>query len=880
MSFWLAGILWSVELEASVLCSNVLKIFSQQKQAQIDSLDSQRAQLGEIFSAFAQGLDPDLANREQRIAFQTYLKWLFGRSDINISQPDGKDPIELVAEAQKDFQKLKKPHFFSIVLKTKDSTASNESPEKMAFLKSHLSRLKQIQTKFLKIEANRGFWKTMLDAQSLGDEAFMSLLDAVIYPLNREALEHLDEIDQNVVAQLFKSLKAYRNQMMDAGKEIKKISRALADLIHVSSFLGGGLGHALGEANESMVLEALDRSLMKRDRMSQELGYSEGFQQALSRLGVLVPSGLDSNASLENLARQLRLSRDEPSHSRLVGAPRHLRRLSMTESAFRSCVGGDCSTRESLSEAFDPNYVYFTITDERNKSSGLFTVVLGEASFRGKMMPVAFLDKIQNVSSSDLELALDALRESLAMNGVRLISATELGDHNGLSNDESMKFFLNAKNWLGEERIQGFQPHPHKFSFKHVHTRARKNLDWRFVLPFSESREFRVLETSDAKEIFYTDFRFDRLLEPFYELKNSSGLADQMRYLPSMEVLKKAGLKVDPDFQKTLQEWLRSAEADFKLKKQVMIFYLQTQRESFFSELALLDQEQQLDLIQNLMDTPRYNDLLFQKPKDWVNLLYRFKDREPLVEQILKEVDSIAADRYRDWLQRGVSEQEFLSLLRFHREDIHQWQVEDLETVERMWGLEPIFDRLVSVESEEAQIHKIWRLGNNDVFDWISNKFSQDQFFELLKLPRRDGKKTIHILAESPDASLLGHWMNQNTKNLWFDLILEPEENEIGRKTIHWLGQKNQEGVLGILFDRLNRDELMKVLSAFDSKGDRMLHLAAMMGHQSLFHVLRERLAQEDLKDLSQLRNAENKNVVETAKRYMRYHLAQWLQDL
>ena len=56
-----------------------------------------------------------------------------------------------------------------------------------------------------------------------------------------------------------------------------------------------------------------------------------------------------------------------------------VRALSLQESPFRGCLGGDCSTEEYFNLGLDPNFISFTLTNEEFQSSGHITVVLGKA---------------------------------------------------------------------------------------------------------------------------------------------------------------------------------------------------------------------------------------------------------------------------------------------------------------------------------------------------------------------------------------------------------------------------------------------------------------------------------------------------------------------
>ena len=139
-----------------------------------------------------------------------------------------------------------------------------------------------------------------------------------------------------------------------------------------------------------------------------------------------------------------------------------VRPLSFIEAPLRGCLGNDCSTNTYMEIAFHPNYYYFTLTDQAGISNGHITIVLGSARYRHveKVVRVAFIDKVQNLSSEDLPLMIEAIRQSVLEHGYILALPDQLGDHIGISTSKVIRSFIKDHiPLLKQQALTDFYPH-------------------------------------------------------------------------------------------------------------------------------------------------------------------------------------------------------------------------------------------------------------------------------------------------------------------------------------------------------------------------------------------------------------------------------------
>ena len=103
-----------------------------------------------------------------------------------------------------------------------------------------------------------------------------------------------------------------------------------------------------------------------------------------------------------------------------------------------------------------------------------------------------------------------------------------------------------------------------------------------------------------------------------------------------MRVLEKAGVKVDPQFAEILSRWLKDSNADFRLRKHVLLLEWRSNEKLLFKLLQNFDGQERTTIVQNLLDTPRYKKLI--KREDLLRIITTARENKKLSETLLKEI--------------------------------------------------------------------------------------------------------------------------------------------------------------------------------------------------------------------------------------------------
>jgi formylglycine-generating enzyme required for sulfatase activity len=386
-------------------------------------------------------------------------------------------------------------------------------------------------------------------------------------------------------------------------------------------------------------IQAFRKVLDERDRFAMELGYPDHFKQVLERNRIGLPTGVDSEKGLSQRVREL----ESEIVLKAQSAPgpkqvKTLRHLSLNESPFRSCLGGsDCSSNTYLTRALDPNYHYFTLTDEAGLSSGHVTVVLGENSAKAEVARVAFIDKVQNVDSIELPEMIEAVRQSVEEKGYTLALPTKLGDHNGISNEAVTRQFIADQIKTDRSKlITGFSPHAHNYRFPNEFSRAEMRLEMRPVMPLKMAKEVAIKPGKLVQPWKSAEFDLKKLAESTVELKNGS-TRDRIRYISSMKTLERAGLKSDPEFQSTLESWIKDEQLPFSLRKQVLITEWMDQHKKLPDLMTEFKGQERINLMQNLLDTPRFRNNVLSRKGDLPELIFHVRENQKLRTQLIRE---------------------------------------------------------------------------------------------------------------------------------------------------------------------------------------------------------------------------------------------------
>ena len=424
--------------------------------------------------------------------------------------------------------------------------------------------------------------------------------------------------------------------MLDRGEGVQEIAQGIVDLIHSIGFHDSSLLKQLKSSDGMERLVALRQALSERDSFAMELGFEGHFAQVLKDFETTHPTGLSGENKLAQLLESFEAGVMQNAQVLGEGQEITIRHLSLAESPFRSCLGGsDCASRTYLTQALDPNYHYFTLTDSQGFSSGQMTIVLGAAKASGKKIKVAFVDKVQNVDNTDIAPMLEGIRSSMEEQGYHLALPKDLGDHDGISNEQITRAFI-AKSIaaIDEAKLTDFTPHPHSYQLDSQYSRAQSKLTLHKIMPL-EPQGIAITPASITAPWRNSDINLQQLAQNSIALKKGS-TKDKIRYIEFMKILEKAGVEVDPQFAKTLSQWLNDSNADFRLRKHVLLFEWRSNEKPLFKLLQNFDGQERATIVQNLLDTPRYKKLINRE--ELLRIIIAIREHKKLSETLLKEI--------------------------------------------------------------------------------------------------------------------------------------------------------------------------------------------------------------------------------------------------
>gem|GEM_PF-1218270 len=677
--------------------------------------------LDDLLQAFSQGLSPDLANPSQRNAFEIYRRMRFGDPNTQINAGS----LDEIAEIIKKHPELEKEAFRDFKLEIQERTYP-VTKELATYLDSQVASAGQTRANLFQVEANSGYWKKVLQyeepeapkveqlardatpeqkaafrdrAKSQKEEVkakWMAFLDGKITPELRTELMDQAKSPRERATVLYRILRAERDQLVRDGKDIRPVSQAIVDLIHAIGYHDPVVAKAFKSSSGMERLNAYRKILDERDRFAMELGFPDHFDQVLRDIGqpagVTVPNGVPSSSGTTEALKEL--EQGVMAGSQIVkssSSTRTIRHLSLVESPFRSCLGGsDCSSRTYLTRALDPNYHYFTITDETGASSGHITVVLGDGTLHGKPVKMAFVDKVQNVPNADLPQMMEGVRRSLEEKGYKLAVPDNVGDHNGLSNEGVTRSFV-AKSIQTDpnQPIVGFKPHNHSYSFPNKYSRAEQVLPSHAVAPLKLSEGVEI-ERGDLTLPWKTgDLDLNRLVQASVNLKHSPNLEDRLRYIPSMKAIKLAGLKVDPEFDATLAKWMADQHEPFQIRKQALLFQWTENSKPLSQLLPSFSRNDQIQLLQNLMDTPRYRDLILKDKNSIPDLIVTARGNKKVRDTLIgsyaggkRDVIQPVMDRVLD--AQDVSDSAASGLIKQIKTSLGSADVEEILKIQKL----------------------------------------------------------------------------------------------------------------------------------------------------------------------------------------------------
>ncbi|MCY4320951.1 MAG: hypothetical protein OXC37_00880, partial [Bdellovibrionaceae bacterium] len=359
----------------------------------------------------------------------------------------------------------------------------------------------RVKNNLFKIKENLGWWKGLLDYPELDKEYqkdklkkqqhnsdFLKHLDTLI---DKESFEILSKSDYSTYEKsflLYKILEKARNINIENNRSIKRISQAMVDAINIAGFSSSVssidfIKEVIKNKDLEMLMDTWQSIKIKRDELAQKLGF-ENFLNLQSLLEVEHPTGFTKNQNIEDIiSSHLNLleSGNEIKNISKDSSVKilRIRPLSILEAPYRGCMGNDCSSRSYFEKAFDPNFHYFTLTDENNKSSGQITVVLGISKKEQKKIKTAFLDKIQNVPLDLILPMLKGIQFSLKEKDYILGIPTDVEGIIALSSTKIITEYVKTKIISNSTQVlEDFFPHSHQYAdkFNKGYTRAYDKL--------------------------------------------------------------------------------------------------------------------------------------------------------------------------------------------------------------------------------------------------------------------------------------------------------------------------------------------------------------------------------------------------------------------
>ncbi len=373
-----------------------------------------------------------------------------------------------------------------------------KSEDFRGFIKSFSNSAGRVKNSLLNISSNLGFWMKLLNfptpfidkslskpekkrIKNTHKEKFWKYFHQFITQDQWKRF-HATNDYKHKVKTVFYLLDKARSFLSQQGYSTANISEAMVNLISVVGFGNKAYTELLKSENVNDNMEALVKILSERDFVSSELGFGDFSDLKKSLLAYPTPhlalSARDLRHTLSVVEKILQEGGTSDTAEQNQGSLT-VRALSVQESPFRGCLGGDCSTDRYFFKSLDPDFLYFTLTDGEYQSFGQVSVVLGVAQEEktSAFVQVAFVDKIQGVPIGVVESMLLAVQTGLKEQGYRLVLPVDAGDHNGLSNSEVIRQHVNSKVSDMQNQFLNFKPHhAGQYSFYDGFSRAYDNL--------------------------------------------------------------------------------------------------------------------------------------------------------------------------------------------------------------------------------------------------------------------------------------------------------------------------------------------------------------------------------------------------------------------
>lgn len=852
-------------------------------------------------TAFGEAMTRGMLLREsQADLFEVYRKVFFGDAFYNTNGYN----LGSVLKILQKYPELKKPMFPEFIISSHGRVY--QVPQELAdFVNSQMATASQIRSNLFKIDANLGYWKKLLGYQfkqvpreydkknakefkENQKKIFLVYLNRLINKSNLVLLTDLNDKDvpyKEKAASLFNSLVNLKEWMEKDGQDTTDIRQALVDLVFTVGY-GNEYTRSLLKSKKGLdKVLGLFEIWREADGFAAELGFRDHFLGLLRSLNVENPTGLGKKQDYLKLVGRLENLTFKQNFTTVEKSATRVRTLSIQESPFRSCLGGDCATQEYFEKALDPNYIYFTKTETNHRSSGQATVVLGTAQNpkTGELESVAFLDKLQNIQSYEVELFLNAVGESLKAGGYQFAIPTYLGrdipDHGGLSNNLTIIDFIQVQIMprLNEVRL-AFTPHNHNLKFRTSYSRAAEKLEVRLFVPsvLQPGHSIYKGQSRTMNFVARADLNKESLLNDLFKFKNSGNPEDTLRFINLVGFLISTSFYSKAEMNSYL-EWIASnKKEELRIRKLAAIELAYLEPGSQFL-LKFLDDLGEMDLRATLEQIVSFRKSKNEKLKKVANqitlasTLSSLKIFRALLSiegsERLHQKDSQGQSLLTYALQKGLDDS-FVFLIKELKFDpkvkdengrtaLHLAVQRGRRNLVEMLIREGWVDANAKDSEGQTALHLAFDWGRRDIVEFLINEPRVDLAAEdnqggnaLLRAVDKGLTEIIEDLIRRPELEISAnaiiqgkkalHWFADRRFKSGFDLLIRQPDASLNDQaplsamtSIHWAAKNGWEDSFNFLIKnpRIN-------LNAPDKNGKTALHWAAYNGWKNSFNFL------------------------------------------
>ena len=642
---------------------------------------------------------------------------------------------------------------------------------------------------------------------------------------------------------LYQNLQKEKERQMDRGEDSSVISKAMLDLIHTAGFSNRHWLDQLKHKDPFIVIQTLKQIIDYRESLSLELRF-KSFNDLKESLEV---QGINKKfydreqllAEIDSLEAQIENTRffEEEVHYRV-------RALSLEESPFRGCMGGDCSSSTYFEKGLDPNFIYWTKTDQFNKSSGQITTVLGQAKTPGgEEMKVAFVDKIHNLSVEELIPFLLAVKKSLSEEGYRLALPLQVGDYiAGLSNESSISVYI-ADHILPQletenKILRQFSPHPHEYNFNMGYSRAYDSLD-SIEFHWSLPENLAIKSGARYEPYILENLNGETFIQNILNLRESNETMNLIVFINNVMALRKVNLESlsDPDIKIYLKGLLKRVDLNLKVKKRILYELISLRRSAFdlqeffeIFDLFFTDSEKQ-SIIGEMSNWNNTNSAAKRDFFRVLNIVFNLNRPEMAVFNNLfknKGKEDITGDDF--FFAINQNSLELVKYLLNHNSDLVNIRSEHGITTLHFARDESIAElllernpNLIDMQNKngETALHMAARDGSEKLVNLLLKYHST-----LVNIQNNYGDTALHMAVREGKESIVSLLLKYAP-----DLI--DIQNKYGYTALHFAVGKGKESIVSLLLKY--HSTLVNIQNNY---GDTALHLAVREGKESIVSLL------------------------------------------